>query len=284
VSPAIPTEKTVSYRVTLQQIDQPDQFYTLTDLQKQAITWTYGIGKWLGYPEGDQTPLPVNFLSSFVPAYIRPWYQVLFDAATLVIADDPDMSFLHHRFVISVPMKRSDNMDVLVRQFSRPCDYDLTGKAATFIHDYVIFGAYSGQPLRLELFRAEEELARLFLTRVQKLILTCVKLRREHNLTPMHWEVLKKIRQLKKDGLEITNKTIARGLKGERKAELKPHSINKNLLKMKDRLLGLMGEPANGPVGEEKPPESFFLLDKDALSVIDYMEQSGVIPLLEIYK
>jgi len=152
----VPTELSLDFPGFLRFFGHHDEAYVISDLKSNQITWTLGIEKWLGYLEGEKTPLRIDFMSQYVHPFLRDWYQIINDAATLVLAGHPT-KFLKSRFVLSVPMKKRDNKYVLVKQMSMPFEYDEEGKVGKFLTSFTLFDQYRGEPMSLELFETTKK-------------------------------------------------------------------------------------------------------------------------------
>jgi len=97
-------------------------------------------------------------------------------------------------------------------------------------------------------------------------------------MTDRYLAILIRIRELRLKGEEISSQTVTDGLRDADGNILKRNTVNIYLGDMKERLLQLLYNPA-----KDTPDESFFLQDEEPISVIAWLEQSGVIPVVESY-
>lgn len=283
-----------------------DEFYIEVNINKPAVTRTYGIEKWL--QQADIKDQPRSNFTQYVHPFIRDWYEAFTEAALLVLLERTTHEFLKSRFVINVPLQKGDGKVMLVKQITMPFGLDKDNKIVSFITACYIVDTYRGEPLKLTVHDGNKRVGMFNETnfsieeKLQSLIQPCMNFTRETrivknkgkdktvkypaNLTVKHFDVTNTIRQIKRRTKDFSTETIAEILNSRKNKALRSGSYTKYLNEIKSHVKWMFYYEE---IHKQRHQDNVkYLLEsmpkvKDSFPLIEFIDESGILDLLEWY-
>jgi hypothetical protein len=267
------------FKEVLVAFDHFDELYIETDLKSRHITWSHGVNKWLGHPDPEIDKTPLNFMADYVHPLIRDWYEAYVNAATLTFTKK-QCNYLKSRFTITMPVRKANDEYVLIKQMSMPFGFDENNNLVSFIHSFSIFGTYSREPVKLEIFEGHEKMEDGTYHDIEDLIHSCISLRSENNLSKTLFSIIDNINQLKQKGEVVNTRNLSKHFKGLKRAKVADESTAKYLNRIRKHLMWVL-RLDHLPQEDKKNYQKKYLPNyENALELIDYFEQSGILNLL----
>ena len=132
--------------------NQDDEFYMLTNLKTLKVTWHHNMNRLLGYNNA------AEFDESFYDELVHPYILHYFNAFALgmyevVFKGKDELSYMSHRYKITVPFRKADGQYICVQQITYPCQFDAKGQLVTYYTRYIVNNnGYLGEPLQPSIF------------------------------------------------------------------------------------------------------------------------------------
>lgn len=122
-----------------------ERFFFIINLPKFEIEETYGVQKYLGYPENDFT------FKKYWNHVIHPGKQPLKLLARHMYEafcnGKYPLKFIVQRFTSLVPLKHYNGNYLLTKKTSSVFQYDANNRLISYIDEFTIIGAYNNEPL-----------------------------------------------------------------------------------------------------------------------------------------
>jgi hypothetical protein len=274
--------KREEFRRVLEWFNHHDEFYTETDLKLQKITWAKGINSWLGYADpiiNEKSKPSLDYISEFVHPVVKNWYNIFTKAAILIFTqiDTNKVKNVKSRFVITIPVMKENGQYVLIRQMSMPFGKDDKGRLVSFINSYTVFGAYRGEPMKLEVYDEGNNLKEDIYKQIEDQVCSCLDVFEKENLSPELFSIIDVIADLRKSGIDVNYKNI--GIHSRSRKAKSEDAIKKSLGRINEKLRGILKLDKK----DQKQYNREFLppYKTSKQQLIDYFIQSGFISLLK---
>jgi hypothetical protein len=147
--PSISTdfEKNKKVKEIFEWLNHYDEYYVIIDFKKLKISWQHGLSSHLGYANDENNIL---FLRNLIHPFVRDWHSIY-----MMSLLDETLDFrniLKSRFIINIPIKKSNGTYVFVKQMTLPFELDTNGRIIKYLNVYTIVDQYNSQPLRPRFF------------------------------------------------------------------------------------------------------------------------------------
>lgn len=193
-------EKLERLKEVLVSLRHHDEFYTILDMRNLELEWVFGFEHSLGYDSNSR-----KFYNSF--EIIHPNHRKLFILCGQIayelfhLKDNLPQEPLAGRYIINIPVEKSNGKFLWVKQMSMPLNTDKNGRMVRQLNSYMIIGRYEEMalPLAPRIFNTDG--SRL-IELEQKLLLTLKELT-GLNLTEIQELMLKTRCQLEKEKQQL---------------------------------------------------------------------------------
>lgn len=133
------------FKEVITRLKHYDEYYTILDLRKIEIEWCFGIETALGYDSSTWSLVKQHNLIHD-DYYSMFWALAAFTMQTLFKMPRTSKS-LGERYIINIPLKKSNGSYVWVKQMSMPLSLDSNNNMVRQLNTYTIINRFSGVSL-----------------------------------------------------------------------------------------------------------------------------------------
>jgi hypothetical protein len=176
----------------LEKFRHHDEFYTLFNIKEQQLTWNFAMDTFMGHNiDTDDNKKKTAFYQSLIHPFVADWANIYMAGMYKCLLEQKfkNVDYLQFRYVVNLPMIKSNGTYMLVKQISMPFEFDTNGLMISHINSCFIIDKYKGEPLKPRIFhlgkRMKEEEQVLFQECLDFIVLDKKKNTLSHDLAKM---------------------------------------------------------------------------------------------------
>lgn len=260
-------------------LNQYDEFYILYSIKEKRAIWHYGLDSCLGYKSTDSYFDFFEFLTTMLHPFMREWVLAFIAGMYKFSFAKPISESINTRYVMNLPIRNVNKSYVLVKQICMPFQSDKNGVIVSYLNKFIIVDKYKVEPLKPRLFNREVRMKELEKSIKQEaanfLIIPSKNLPSEHLMTSA--KIFKEATHHSSDILtKVTSLKISKKRKQEEKLSI--DGINKNRLRLKEKIVPLLNVP------DDKESLKWVPNFNDTYTLIDFVIESGIAEALTYYR
>lgn len=263
----------------LKRLKHHDEFYIAVDMRTQKPIWHFGIDTYLGYDKKQNDELSFDFFTELIHPFVRQWAIAYIAGMYKCILENKlsELEFLKTRYVVNLPIRKSNGNYMLVKQIGMPFQFDRNGKMVSFLNSYFIVDKYKGEPLKPRLFSMEKPLKK-----DQELLMMetsfFLNIPPQNLLTIQEQKGINAFKKALRYDSDILAKVSDISAKSNQHTKLNTNAKSKISQRLKKRLEPLID------IQEDKDFLRWLPNLKNTKTFVDFMIGCGIVDVLECYQ